>query len=290
MRLGLIYSAIFHLAIIVMTVFVWPNAWRDLEAMPTVLPVELITVDEMTNIQAKPEPEPEAEEDEAAEVEPEPEAPPPPPKEVAALSPEPEPEPEPIPELAPEPKPEPVPEPEVKKEEPKPKTTAKARPRVRPKPPPEKKKFDYNKVAALLDKMPVEETKQHVPTALEKIAAQSQQRTQQVGLGTSMTLSEIDALRLQVEKCWSFPAGAANPEDLIVTVQISLNPDGSLGKTPEILEKTKLAIGGDQFFRVAAESALRAVRRCAPYKMPIDKYQSWRQIELRFDPREMLGG
>jgi hypothetical protein len=47
---------------------------------------------------------------------------------------------------------------------------------------------------------------------------------------------------------------------------------------------------GDPFFRAAAESVLRAIRRCQPFNMPVEKYASWRNIELTFDPSRMLGG
>jgi hypothetical protein len=35
---------------------------------------------------------------------------------------------------------------------------------------------------------------------------------------------------------------------------------------------------------------VRAVRRCAPYNLPAEKYDSWREINVTFDPREMFGG
>ena len=42
---------------------------------------------------------------------------------------------------------------------------------------------------------------------------------------------------------------------------------------------------------MAAESALRAIRSCAPYNfMPAAKYEAWKEVEVNFDPREMFGG
>jgi colicin import membrane protein len=35
---------------------------------------------------------------------------------------------------------------------------------------------------------------------------------------------------------------------------------------------------------------LRAVRRCAPYNLSAEKYDSWQEIVVTFDPREMFGG
>ena len=54
---------------------------------------------------------------------------------------------------------------------------------------------------------------------------------------------------------------------------------------PEVLE-----VGASEFARLSAESAVRAVRRCAPYNLPPEKYDSWREILMTFDPREILGG
>jgi colicin import membrane protein len=44
-------------------------------------------------------------------------------------------------------------------------------------------------------------------------------------------------------------------------------------------------------FQVASESALRAIRKCAPFSfLPPAKYEAWRDVEVNFDPREMFGG
>ncbi|MDA1133214.1 MAG: cell envelope integrity protein TolA, partial [Proteobacteria bacterium] len=103
-----------------------------------------------------------------------------------------------------------------------------------------------------------------------------------------LSLSETDAFRAKVESCWSIPAGAREAADLVVTLRIFLNPDGSLAGRPEIVDGERMNRPGGEFFRTAAESAIRAVLRCAPYEMlPAAKYDSWRDIRLTFDPREL---
>jgi hypothetical protein len=48
---------------------------------------------------------------------------------------------------------------------------------------------------------------------------------------------------------------------------------------------------GEEFFRAAAESAYRAVKKCTPLRqLPVTKYERWRDIELTFNPKEMLEG
>lgn len=296
MRFGVVLSAVLHAGVLLATMIVLPRWSTEIERPPLAIPIEF-EIGDVTNIKANPKPEKEEPEEEV-KPEPEPEPEPEPkkaeqaaPKLAAAPpAPEPEPEPEPIPVPKKEPKPEPKEEKPKEAEKPKPKVTAKAAPRVKPKAPPKKPSFDLNKVAALLDKLP-EETRQQQDEAPDtEPRSNSGPATERVGLGTSVTLSEIDALRAQVSRCWSPPAGAANPEDLIVTVKISLNTDGTLASAPEVAARDRGRVISDQYFRVAAEAAIRAVRRCEPYRLPVEKYSTWREIELRFDPRELLGG
>ena len=47
---------------------------------------------------------------------------------------------------------------------------------------------------------------------------------------------------------------------------------------------------GQKFYKVLAESALRAVRLCQPLKVPPTGYEKWKDIQLNFNPTEMLKG
>ena len=84
------------------------------------------------------------------------------------------------------------------------------------------------------------------------------------------------------------PAAARLDADALAK-RIFLNPDGTLAaKQPEIADRERMERPGGEFFRAAAESAIRAVLRCAPYEMlPAAKYETWRDIELTFDPRNI---
>ena len=39
--------------------------------------------------------------------------------------------------------------------------------------------------------------------------------------------------------------------------------------------------------RSADEAARRAIVTCAPYKLPAEKYGTWRDITIDFDPRNL---
>lgn len=99
-----------------------------------------------------------------------------------------------------------------------------------------------------------------------------------------LTQSEMDALRGQIQRCWQVPAGAADAGNLRVSVKFKLTPAGEIEGRPEIVEGG----GGAGIERAAAESARRAVMRCAPYNLPSEKYETWADVTVNFDPSDMF--
>jgi len=93
-------------------------------------------------------------------------------------------------------------------------------------------------------------------------------------------------LRARLRDCWDVPVGVRDARDLSVIVRIQFKQDGSLTSDPTIVNHSAQPV-----FRVAAESAVRAVRKCAPFSfLPAAKYEAWKDVEVNFDPREMFGG
>ena len=58
----------------------------------------------------------------------------------------------------------------------------------------------------------------------------------------------------------------------------------------EILDHERMNRPGQRFYKILAESALRAVRLCQPLKVPPTGYDKWKEIQLNFNPTEMLKG
>lgn len=327
MRVGLIASTVGHLAILVWGVISFPDA-RPFEVAPVdSLPVELVPISELTKLRVG-EKTAELREEEApkptekkAEEPPVPDAktgdakaeqPTPATKQATAqpaeATPAPTPPPAPAPEppapektaepapAPPAPQPEKAPEPVPEKAE-EPKQVAEAppvnvRPRSKPTPPPkvqqtararepEKKQDDFNpnQIAALLNK--VDPSGGGTQSSSEP-ASLGSERGQS---GVQMSQSELDALRSQIARCWNPPIGAAGADDLNVRLKVSLTPGGDVDLSPQVLNSS-----GNPSFNVAAESARRAVLRCAPYSLPTAKYEAWREVIINFDPRELLGG
>ena len=71
--------------------------------------------------------------------------------------------------------------------------------------------------------------------------------------------------------------------------KLSLKKDGTITKS-EILDHQRMNRPGQKFYKVLAESALRAVRLCQPLKVPPTGYEKWKDLQLNFNPTEMLRG
>ena len=143
--------------------------------------------------------------------------------------------------------------------------------------------FDPNNIAALIDKSK-EESSEVLKTNND--TTQDQERNVE---NTGLTLSEEDALKAQIFGCWSIPLGLPYNENLLVRIKLKLKPDGSVSKT-EILDHARMNKPGQGFYKVLAESALRAVKLCQPLRVPTSGYERWKELQLNFDAREMLEG
>lgn len=304
MRTGLTVSVVVHAVLLAWGIVSLPSS-NSLDASKLEsIPIDFVQLDDLTRLnlgistaEAREEIVPEPPAPVVAELpppKPTPEPEPLPPEPEPVLAPPEPPPPLPEPEPAP-PEPEALPEPAVapEPEPPPPAQEQAARPKVpapvpRPRPAPPKKTvvakaesqeaFNTDEISALLDKSQ--------PTG----STQATERPPTLGSSTGsfvdrMTINELDALRARLAQCWNIQLAPPDPSELRVKVKMFLNQDGSLSQSPEILE-----VGSTEFARSAAESALRAVRRCAPYNLPVEKYDSWREINVTFDPREMFGG
>lgn len=320
MRAGLVSSAALHAGLIGFMLVSFSSA-RPLDAMQESMPIDIVSDAELSQMMAGKKDAPKAEkpkpvvekvaeapkppeqldakvDDKKPEVKAanEPVAPPPPPPAEA--------KPEPKPPAAAQATPQPAPPkdaeslaakpPEAPKDAPKPDQQAQAKPAPAPpkkpkdippkvvqQPPKDQQEFKPNEIAALLDKR----------TATRQAAiGDTINNTASLGasVGTAATLSqtEIDALRARLMQLWNPPAGAANPEELIVTIRIRLNQDGTLSGPPMVVTS-----GSSPFFMTARDSAIRAIFRGQPFNMlnPA-KYEAWKDIEVTFDPREMVRG
>ncbi|MGB0749180.1 MAG: hypothetical protein ACPGO3_10570 [Magnetospiraceae bacterium] len=244
----------------------------------------------------EPEPEPIPEPEPAPAPEPDPVPAPEPEPEPEPTPPPPQPEPEPAPTPEPTPEPDPAPEPErvqTPEQDPGPKppdALAKAAPKKKPKPP-----DDWTTVLKTVER--IESRPRPRPQTPEPKPNEDFTSTITQALSTkpaaydpskSMTASELDALRSQLARCWSPPIGSVDAQNLVIEVRLRVNPNRTVASA-EIVDKARMR--SDPFFRVAAESAVRAFgdRRCTTLQLPPQKYDFWKTMIVEFDPREMFG-
>ena len=261
-------STVLHVLVVLSAFIVLPTP-EKISLPDYALPIDVITIDDFTRLTSQ-DPKPETKTDQAEEIEKPPAnirqetAPPPPADNTDAM-----------PLLGP--KPASTPKPKEADSMPEPvNLVGNVVPLARPRPakPERKPLLDTAAVQALLDKTP----DLPEPTPPKPVA--------DLPPGERMSLSEIDAFRAQIRACWSVPAGAKNAESLVVRVRVQLDPSGRpIAK--KVINRAQLT---DSFFLSAAESVLRAIERCQPYKMPPEKYESWREMELNFYPSKMLNG
>ena len=146
-----------------------------------------------------------------------------------------------------------------------------------------KELFDPNNIAALIDKSK-EELAETTKTS-NKVTQSQDKNVEHSGL----SLSEEDALKAQIFGCWSIPLGLPYNESLLVRIKLQLKPDGTVIKS-EILDHARMNKPGQGFYKVLAESVLRAVRLCQPLRVPTTGYERWKDLQLNFDAKEMLEG
>ena len=148
----------------------------------------------------------------------------------------------------------------------------------------EKKELvDLDNIAKLIDK-----AKEDTAKVIKKNNDITQDQDNKI-VTSGLTLSEEDALKAQIFGCWSIPLGLPYNEDLLVRIKLMLEPDGSVAKT-EILDHARMNKPGQGFYKVLAESALRAVKLCQPLRVPTSGYERWKELQLNFDAIEMLEG
>ncbi len=275
-------SILLHLAVVLIAVFGLPVLLPSKpDPAPLVMTVELLPVGEITNI--KPSDKPIQKEQKAPTAK---NSKPIPPSATEKPK-EPTPTEKPAPEKSKEPTPADKPTPAEKPKDAVPLPTEKPKTEDKPKAETKPKSDEFE---ALLSKLKQEAKTDASKDAKDKTNTAENKTRSDAPYDASLPLSisEKDTIKSQFLVCWSMPAGAKDAHTLAVRIKVELQEDGTVLKAA-IAPDQMGRYGSDMFFRAAADSALRAVHKCSPLKnLPIDKYGSWRAMELNFDPQDLL--
>jgi colicin import membrane protein len=220
----------------------------------------------------------------------------PPPEAEAIEPPKPQPKPEKAEVTPPMPKVRPAP-----KEDPKPaldrtaiaklleKSTDNPRPASRPKSGDEasdqKPRMNTSEISRLLSKEPPGQ-KASAGRELSQTASIGSPTASAARMSPSMWGQLDGMMQEQYKQCWSY-LGLGGEHRYVPQIKVEFQNDGSLSAQPALLNPPS-----DPALRSLAESAMRAVRRCNPLKIPAQfapYYDQWKGRILRFDPEEMQG-
>ena len=102
--------------------------------------------------------------------------------------------------------------------------------------------------------------------------------------GSSLSQTEMDALRGQIAQNWSIIPGLADASEVRIRVEFKLDESGNVIGSPEVT-----ATGGSsQTQQVLMGGARRAILKAQPFKnLPRDKYDAWSEVVVNFDPSDL---
>lgn len=259
-RQSLLIAGTAHLALLAALSIGFERNRREFPVPDEIVPVELVQIADTVKVAEVPKPSIKAAPQVTETPPPAPEAKPAPPKDDV---------------------PDPTPEPKAKPAPPKP-----APPKPAP-PKPQPKLLDTADLSNLIDKaLPKAKVKPLDTSALAKSIEKALPKTARVDPRATASLQA--AIRAQVAPCWNPPIGGADVKKMTVVLHIDLARDGSVQARPEVVGQTGVSSGNADYARAFAETAKRAVLRCAPLKLPPELYDQWKSFELNFDPSEMI--
>nr|WP_252393726.1 cell envelope biogenesis protein TolA [Candidatus Rhodoblastus alkanivorans] len=221
-------------------------------------------------------------------------------KDAEAVRPPPRPKPpekaerKPAPEPPPPEKPREKPEPKAKAEEkptrkpPKPDDIAKLLADAKDKPAQKRKSSaesehrrtpDLSEIAKLLDEK-APDAKFTSGREISRAAALGARHATGARMSPSMSDSLNALLQEQYKQCWNYLP--LTGDKYVARIHVTYRPDGSLAGQPVLLNPPS-----NPQFRGLAESAVRAVRRCNPLRIPaqyLPYYDQWKDWVVGFDP------
>ncbi|MCM2290919.1 cell envelope integrity protein TolA [Allorhizobium sp. BGMRC 0089] len=139
--------------------------------------------------------------------------------------------------------------------------------------------FNADEIAALLNK--TDAAGGGAKRSTDQAALGGKKTTQ----GSTLSQSEIDALRGQIQNNWYIIPGTQLQQGATITARFHLDESGNLVGEPTI---TANGISGSTK-TMLEDSARRAILKSAPFKnLPRDKYDAWSEVEVTFDPSEFM--
>lgn len=120
-------------------------------------------------------------------------------------------------------------------------------------------------------------------TALKDAPQPAETRDRRGAGDRQANVARIDAiLYSRIYPCWDGVSDLPFPEKLNVRMKLELNRNGTIADL-SLIEPTRRPIGSSPM-GTAVDRALRAVRKCAPFALPDDDYEIWREGTVNLGP------
>lgn len=159
-----------------------------------------------------------------------------------------------------------------------------AKPRSGDEATPPERKFDPTDISKFLSKE-APQRKASAGPELQQLASLGAPTASAAKMSPSLWDQLDGLLQEQYKRCWTF-IGLGGQKKYVPEIRVQYAENGSLTQPPELLNPP-----ADAALKALADSALRAVRRCDPLRIPAryqPYYEQWKGRIVRFDPEEML--
>jgi len=143
------------------------------------------------------------------------------------------------------------------------------------------KKLDMGDLKQFLDNKQKSQSSGATGAEVQKTASLGTATGTAAKLNPSQRDALMGILQEQIQRCYTAPISASGTDATPPMLDIRLNQDGSLASEPTVLRA-----GSSSTDQAVANAALRAVRRCAPYRVPaqyMQFYSDWKILNVQFD-------
>lgn len=147
--------------------------------------------------------------------------------------------------------------------------------------------FNPNDISKLLNSKEQTQSSGSTGREVNRVASLGTQTGTAQRMNPNMRSQLIGIIKEQLERCWVVPVALQSSQrPPVPSVRVALKQDGTLASQPSVVNTS-----ADPLFRVAADSALTATRRCTPLRIPAQFtpfYNDWRDVVVNFDARDVL--
>lgn len=104
-----------------------------------------------------------------------------------------------------------------------------------------------------------------------------------VAVGNAEMASLVSAIRRQVQPC-ADRINSPGPDSNRITTKLNirLNPNGTLVAAPAVVSQTGVDDDNSRYAKRVGELAASAFVQCAPFELPAEMYDGWKNINLNY--------